>query len=116
MLKVDSTTNRITLTRGDTMTLKIALTDADGEVYIPGGSDVIRFAVKKNYDDENPLININADIDRETGEITLIVPPEATKNLRPGMYKYDIQLSSGGGTIVDTFIDRAVFHITEEVD
>lgn len=116
MLTIDQSTNKISLTRGDTMTLKIALTDSNGEVYIPGFTDVVRFAVKKRYTDETPLININADINHETGEITLVVPPAATKDLDPGVYKYDIQLSSAGGTVVDTFIDRATFHITEEVD
>jgi hypothetical protein len=116
MLVVNSRSNAIALTRGDSAVLKIALTDAEGNVYTPGANDVIRFAVKKNFKDEQVLLSINAVIDGS--DITLTIPPSATKSMAFGSYKYDIQLTSGTGAnqIVDTFIDKATFTITEEID
>ena len=112
MFTINPITNDISLTRGDTMTMKIRLTDANGDLYIPGAGDVIRFAVKKDYSDPAPLISRNAVIDGS--DITITVPPGDTANLKFGIYKYDIQLTTGGG-VVDTFVERAIFRITEEV-
>lgn len=105
--------NKITLTRGDTAILKIAITDKEGEAYTPGVGDEIRFAMKKNYNDENVLVRANAIIDG--GDITITILPEHTKSLPYGVYRYDIQLTTSDG-IVDTFIDRAAIELTEEVD
>lgn len=112
MLNIGSN-NKITLTRGDTAILKIAVTDKDGEAYVPGTGDVIRFAMKKNYNDENVLVRSEAVIDGS--DITITILPEQTKSLNYGSYKYDIQLTTGDG-VVDTFIDRATIELTEEVD
>ncbi len=116
MLKIDPNTNKIQLTRGDTAVLKIELKDAEGNVYTPGVSDAIRFAMKRNYTDADVLVNVNAVIDGS--DITITIPATATKELAFGSYKYDIQLTSGTGAnaVVDTFIDRGTIMITEEVD
>lgn len=111
MFTINAITNDISLTRGDTMTMKIRLTDTNGELYIPGAGDIIRFAMKKSYNDAAPLINRNAVIDGS--DITITIPPSATANLEFGTYRYDIQLTTGGG-VVDTFVSGA-FRITEEV-
>ena len=112
MFEIDRKTNAITLTRGDTMVLKIDLTDAEGDKYIPGAGDTIRFAMKKNYEDETPVVTQDAVIDGE--DIIITVPSNATKPLEFGGYKYDIQLTTGSG-VVDTFIG-GVIRIAEEVD
>lgn len=112
MLTIGSN-NKITLTRGDTAILKIAITDKEGEAYTPGVGDEIRFAMKKNYTDENVLVRAEAVIDGS--DITITILPEHTKFLAYGSYKYDIQLTTGDG-VVDTFIDRATIELTEEVD
>ena len=112
MLTIGSN-NKITLTRGDTAILKIVATDKEGEVYTPGAGDVIRFAMKKNYSDENVLVRAEAVIDGS--DITITILPEHTKSLPYGVYRYDVQLTTGDG-VVDTFIDRAAIELTEEVD
>ena len=111
MFTINSITNDISLTRGDTMTMKIRLTDTNGDLYIPGAGDVIRFAMKKSYHDATPLITQNAVIDGS--DITITLQPGATANLEFGAYRYDIQLTTGGG-VVDTFVS-GTFRITEEV-
>lgn len=109
--------NKITLTRGDTLRLKVSITK-DGEEYTPVDGDVVRFALKhrdKNADntefiDENPLINKEIPIDT----MILELEPSDTKSLGFNTYAYDIEITFEDGT-VDTFITNAPFKLTEEV-
>lgn len=109
-VKVKRTT--ITMTRGDTLRLKIGITDKDGNEYIPVDGDKIRFALKRDYSDEKPLIL--KEIPNDT--LILQLDPEDTKTLeQPSEYVYDIQITLNDGT-VDTFIAKAGFKLTEEVE
>ena len=107
--------NTITMTRGDTLRVKVIInaSDAEGNVieYTPVEGDQIRFALKEKYSDEYPLII--KDIPWNTMVLHLL--PEDTKKLKhPSEYVYDIQITFTDGT-VNTFIDRAKLRITEEV-
>lgn len=106
--------NTITITRGDSAVIGVEIFDAEGQVFTPEEGDTIRFAVKKNYTDSEPLIV--KDIPISTME--LILMPEDTKNLESGpvrgRYKYDIELTRNN-TWVDTFIPRGNFIVLEEV-
>ena len=109
-LKVNGTT--IQVTRGDTVRLQIELIDSEGHEYIPQEGDSIRFAMKEDYDDISPIILKEIPIDT----LVLQLDPEDTKNLpQPSIYVYDIQITYADGS-VDTFIDRAKFKLTEEVE
>lgn len=109
-LKVNGTT--ITVTRGDTVKLLVGLYDYEGNEYIPQEGDSIRFAMKEDYNDPEPLIEKDIPIDTRI----LRIDPEDTKNLpQPSSYVYDIQITYANGE-VDTFIDRAKFKLTEEVE
>jgi hypothetical protein len=101
--------NAISLTRGDSLILHVNVMQND-EPYVPQEGDVIRFALKKNVNDENVLILKDIDLTA----MQLIIEPEDTKELPYGTYKYDIELTTVGG-FVDTFIGPANFKITEEV-
>jgi len=109
--------NNITLTRGDTLIVKIDLT-RNGEPYTPEAGDVIRFALKhktlkqdgSDYTDTAPLANITIPNDTLILEIT----PNATKTLAFGSYVYDIEITFADGK-VDTFIAEANFTIAPEV-
>lgn len=102
----------ITLTRGDTLVVNVAITEQDGITpYIPTDGDEIRFAMKSKYSDPAPLLIKKIPIDT----MTLVLMPEDTKSLDFGKYVYDIQLTKKDGT-VDTFITKASFRLTEEVD
>lgn len=110
MLKISGTT--ISLTRGDSAKIAITLEYKDGTPYNPAEGDTIRFAMKKDYSDLLPpllLVTISPD------DLILYLSPSHTKNLAYGQYKYDIQLTTADGD-VDTFIDKATFIITEEID
>lgn len=107
--QINNTT--IVLTRGDTFRAKLVdFKDSDGNEYTPTVNDTIRFAMKKNYDDEQTLLNIPISSD----DLVLTIKPEDTKNLDFDKYVYDIQLTMEDGT-VDTFI-KGKLKLTQEVD
>jgi hypothetical protein len=99
----------ISLTRGDSLILHVNIMQNE-EPYVPREGDVVRFAMKKNINDEDVLILKDVDLD----SMEVVIEPEDTKSLSYGTYKYDIELTTVGG-FVDTFIGPANFKITEEV-
>ena len=103
--------NTIYLTRGDTFRATIALKDAEGEIYTPVEGETIRFAMKKTYEDAEPLLLINVPIDT----LELVIQPADTKELPFGNYVWDMQITRSGGDI-DTFITKAQLVLTEEVE
>lgn len=110
MVKIRGTT--ITMTRGDSLLVFLDLQNSDGTTYEPNEGDYIRFAVKKTFDDSVPPILVK---EIPTDTMKLVLDPEDTKQFAYGQYRYDIQITTADG-LVDTFIDRAVLVITEEVD
>lgn len=112
MVDVKGTT--ITITRGDSAAIRVQIIDFDGNEYVPVEGDTVRFALKKNYTDDEPLLVKPIPI----STMDLILMPEDTKNLESGpirgRYKYDIELTREDG-MVDTFIPRADFIVLEEV-
>lgn len=108
MYKVNGTT--ITMTRGDTVRINVKIM-MDGEEYIPEEGDVVRFAAKKNYTDENPCIIKTVPNDT----LILTLEPSDTKSLEFGYYKYDLQITFSDGD-VHTFVTKATLVIDKEVD
>lgn len=109
MVKVSGTTIR--MTRGDTVKITLTLEDSEGEPYVPALGDKIRFAMKRKYEDEEPVLVKEIPND----SLMLTIHPEDTKNF--GMreqFVYDIEITYANGD-VDTFIDRAKLVLTEEV-
>lgn len=109
--------NLIIMTRGDTLILDVNIVDADGNEYVPEPTDQLRFALKKSYTDEHPLLIKNIPID--TCELR-IDSAETKELVQPGEYVYDIQITYGDG-IVSTIIPNAnaktaKLKIVEEVD
>ena len=121
MFEIDGTT--ITLTRGDSLLVKIIINLKDennviiGE-YTPDPDDEISFALKhpqlksdkSDFVDEEPLILKVIPNDTQL----LKLDPEDTKGLAFGDYKYDIEIKFKDG-FVRTFIPDARFKITKEV-
>ena len=112
MVEVNGTT--ITMVRGDTLSLQLTIKNADGTTYTPASTDAIRFALKKNYSDANPILNKTIPYNT----LTLTLVPNDTKTLGmgdiDGRYHYDIEITKADGT-VDTIIPRSDFIILEEV-
>lgn len=105
--------NTIYLTKGDTLDLKVNILDREGNEFVPGEGDSFRFALKKDYSDEEPLIV--KDIPASTLRLRLESAETKILEVSTRPYVYDIQATLSDGT-VDTFIDRQKLYITEEVD
>ena len=109
MIKISGKTIR--MTKGDTLEVPVDIMTKNGDVYIPSEGDEIRFAMKKTYEDAEPLILKTIPND------TLILRLESadTKNLEVSKtpYVYDIELTTATGT-VDTFLSGSLY-LTEEV-
>jgi len=105
----------IIMTKGDSAYITVSILNADGTEYVPQAGDTVRFAMKRDYTDQEPLLVIN--IPTETME--LVIRPDDTKDLEAGQihgrYKYDLELSRENGEVIDTFIPRADFIVLEEV-
>lgn len=109
--------NKITMTRGDTLRVKVGIV-VDGEEYSPQEFDVVRFAMKHSklnlsqteYADQEPLILKTIPND----SLILELFPSDTKGLGFGQYDYDVQITFSDGT-VDTFISDKL-KLTKEVE
>ena len=102
MLTIDSK-NNITLTRGDTLTLKCTPKVKDtGEEYVPQEGDSFRFAISKYYLGEAGYeLMCEAVISKETWLTT--ISAENTKKLDYTTYHYDAEVTHEDGT-VDTYL------------
>lgn len=104
---------KVTMTKGDTAILSIDILDG-AATYTPQEGDTIRFALKKDYSDGEPLILKNIPI----STMELRIDPEDTKPLDAGQklghYVYDIEITKADGT-VNTVIPRGQWIILEEV-
>lgn len=115
MVSVDN--NKVTMTRGDTLRLKVNIW-VNEELYTPEVGDVVRFAMKHNvlnadgtdFADAEPLVE--KPIPNDTLILELV--PNDTKPLGFGKYAYDIEITFADGT-VDTFISETI-KLTKEVD
>lgn len=102
--------NTIRITRGDSLTISISLTDNDGVPYSPVEGDEVWFTVKKSAIAEDILIQKSVDIT----ELVLELVEEDTRNLAFGDYKYEVEVITASGDHY-TVIKNAPFVITEEL-
>lgn len=104
--------NKITLTKGDSMTLTVEPMMA-GEAYEPEEGDVFRFAMAKGYKGEAGYsLKVSKTIPNSS--LTFTVTAEETSSLAYGVYNYDVEVTHTDGT-VDTFISSQIT-ITGEVE
>ncbi len=109
MLKIDN--NKITLTRGDTLTLKLTLTNTDGTEYAPESGDSLRFAISEGYEDSAYYaLKYEQVIPIDTLSFTMLA--SETKKLEYKEYNYDIELTHADET-VDTIISSQIKIIGE---
>lgn len=111
MLKVDN--NRITITKGDTLSLEIELTEADGSAYQYVEGDMLRFAISEAYEGDINYHLIYED-SFAADHMNFVMSANETENLRYKTYNYDIELTRSDGT-VDTVISSQLV-VTGEVE
>ena len=105
------TGKNIILTRGDTLRVHVDIVDSAGDAYVSDKGDKLRFALKRGYREEKPLLVVDIPMDT----MMLVLRPEDTKPLNFGSYVYDIQLTQANGDI-DTVIPEGTLILTKEVD
>lgn len=103
--------NNIHLTRGDTMFLKVELTDESGNAYIPVETDKIYFRVKRNSSAKETLIQ------KEIPYNTMILQlnDSDTKDMKFGSYYYEIELVTEDNYHFTAIAD-AEFELTTELE
>lgn len=102
--------NTIRITRGDSLTINVVLTDNDGFPYEPVEGDEVWFTVKKSANSADILIRKSIDITN----LVLDLVEADTENLAFGEYRYEIEVI----TVTNdhyTVIKNAPFIITEEL-
>lgn len=95
MLIIDG--NNIHLTRGDSATLSLEVTDQEGQPYAPKEGDEFIFSVKNN--DLVVPYELTKKFDTD---LDLTITSEESSKFNFGAYLFDIKLVNNG--IVDTFI------------
>lgn len=116
--RIDTNTNRIDLTRGDTLKCTVGLTK-DGTAYTLDNGDSVRFVLKHAamnprktaYVDNAPVIEKTIPV----ATMGLELDPDDTKELSFGKYVYDVEVTFEDES-VDTVINNAEFNIVPEVD
>lgn len=91
MLKV-KTNGEISMSRGDTISLDINITDADGNDYVLQEGEELFFSAKEKVTDKNYAIS-----PKKLDGTTLHLSSSDTYELDFGTYLYDIQLRKADG-------------------
>lgn len=104
---IDEATGTISLTRGDSFVCNFEAYEEDGNLYELQDGDVVRFAVKADYEDAEPCILKILD------GYTLRLDPEDTAGLAFGTHRYDVYITFADG-YRDTYIERKQLRILQE--
>lgn len=110
MWKIDNDL-KIIMTRGDTPSFLVDLTDEDGTPYVPMDGDKIIWALKSSA--KSP--DLWAFIEIPTDTMILRLQESTTKALPFGEYVYEISLNNDAQGFHDTFICNKPLILAEEL-
>jgi hypothetical protein len=99
----------IELTRGDSATLTVNITDGVGEPYTVRNEDTLTLSLKKDVKDPKPCVQKSIN-----GNNVIHLEPKDTAGLDFGNYVYDVELLTAEGDVY-TVIEKTVFKLREEV-
>lgn len=85
---------KILLTKGDSAYIDVDLTTSTGETYEMQDGDTLTLTVRQMADDTSAVL-----LQAESDNTQLHLTPEQTKQLSPGKYSYDIQLSTASSDV-----------------
>lgn len=88
----------IEIIRGDTTPISFSLIDKEGNPLIPTNSDEIYFTMKKDYKEQNYILQkkySSGDFTIDENKINFVLSHEDTAELNYGNYVYDIEIISG---------------------
>lgn len=103
---LDIINEKIFLTRGDTATITLEVTDETGDPYSPVEDDVFIFTLKRDYMNNEKLLTKTFD-----ENMSISFSSDDTKNLNFGTYCYDVKRTNTNLNIVDTFICEGGFEV-----
>lgn len=106
MLFIDTDDN-ILLTRGDTATFNISITDSEGSPYTMQEGDSLKFSIKRIYEQPEVLL------EKVVTEPVVTLDSADTDSLSFGVYHYDVVFIND--TKVDTIIADKTFTVGYEV-
>lgn len=93
----------ITLTRGDTAALEVALITQDGTAYTMQEGDTLTITVRERADPESEVLMAVTSQDN-----TLVLPHQQTKAMPVGSLSYDIQLNTASGDVFTVLGARGI--------
>lgn len=99
--------NNISIIRGDSATITLTITDANGDPYVILPTDSVTMMVRQNPNSE-------AVISKTFTDAVLNIAPADTSSLPCGNYVYDVQLVHADGW-TDTIIPVHQFIVLPEV-
>jgi hypothetical protein len=115
MFKINSETNNISVTRGNSFELSVKPIIAESEeTYVPAANDKILFTVKGSTGKTYVKKLISGTECADDGTITISISPADTLNMKPFVYSYDILLVKQNGEAY-TFIDKSDFTLLEAI-
>lgn len=86
--------NKITLTQGNSGTLKIKVRDARNKPLVLTAADTAVLTVKRDINDLEPALCVPMDKDGQ-----FVFRPEDTANLACGKYTYDVKVTLASGNV-----------------
>lgn len=90
---LEITNGVIKFTKGDSVALNVDLQNADGTVYEMQSGDELKFTIRKNPSDNDPILHIPVSSTR------IVLRPILTNMIEPGRYCYDIELETSDGNV-----------------
>ncbi len=110
-MKIQGT--NISMIRGDSEAIKVSCRDESGADIPLVEGDIVYFTVKRSTNTEEKILQkIVTEFTEGVALITIF--PKDTRELKTGMYYYDIQLTRADGT-VKTIIPPSKFTVEGEV-
>ena len=108
---VDGTS--LSMTRGDSESITVSCTDANGDTLSFGAGDTIYFTVKVRTSTTQIAFQKTV-VSFENGKATVNINPSDTKDLKFLDYVYDVQWTTAFGAVT-TIVKPSVFTIEGEV-
>jgi hypothetical protein len=90
MFAIDNN-NDIRISKGETVSLNVPLTNPDKTQYTMTGNDTLVLSIKKSVDDNETVAQFTSNTNK------IDIPHTGTNSLSTGLYKYDILLITGSG-------------------
>lgn len=111
MLKIDSETMTISMTRGDTVDIIFSAINEEGESFHPTRNDRLIFSVARKIGEAPIIVIMNEMTNDEAQFWSIRINPEHTEELKFGKYAFDVQLEirnseSGEVEAIDTIIGK----------